>query len=55
MDVDFPSESGPQKCTLLVMELLSGGQMLDYVQAGAFPEDIARTCFRQMMGALLYA
>mmetsp|Transcript_42223 Transcript_42223/g.132218 ORF Transcript_42223/g.132218 Transcript_42223/m.132218 type:complete len:196 (-) Transcript_42223:2283-2870(-) len=39
---------------MLVIELAGGGELFDFMMyTGAFPEEVARTYFRQMMSALL--
>lgn len=52
--VKYPRKRGGFKdMVLLVLEMLSGGELLHYLMhTGAFPEEVARTYFQQLMNAL---
>jgi serine/threonine protein kinase len=44
-----------QGCVMIVMEIAMGGTFLDFLlYTGAFPEDIARAFFRQLVTGLMH-
>jgi hypothetical protein len=48
----MPSKSGGKPVIVLVLELVTGGELFPYLELGAFPTNIARTYFLQLCKAM---